>query len=200
MTRRTSRKPAAPKETTWFCSTLDNCVGRHDNARVVNPIPGKLAHFTKAVSAMMRFRRLSPMFACLLLAIATTAWSQELRFRHHFIDQTLPQNDRLQGDYGLTALVDINHDGHLDFVLGGRQSGPERLYWYEFQAVDKWVRHEIGTGYQSDVGLAALDVDGDGWIDLVCSGVWYRNPGNPATRGNGNALSSRKTRPGRMTS
>ena len=37
----------------------------------------------------------------------------------------------------------------------------------------------MGTDYRSDVGLAALDVDGDGWVDLVCSGVWYRNPGKP---------------------
>lgn len=37
----------------------------------------------------------------------------------------------------------------------------------------------MGTNYLSDVGLAALDVDRDGWPDLVCSGVWYRNPGKP---------------------
>jgi hypothetical protein len=37
----------------------------------------------------------------------------------------------------------------------------------------------VGTNYLSDVGLAALDVDRDGWIDLVCSGVWYRNTGKP---------------------
>jgi hypothetical protein len=37
----------------------------------------------------------------------------------------------------------------------------------------------VGTDYRSDVGLAALAVDGDGWVDLVCSGVWYRNPGKP---------------------
>jgi hypothetical protein len=137
----------------------------------------------KAVSAMTHSNYLSLTFAYLSLTIATTAWSEEIRFRHHFIDKTLPQNDRLQGDYGLTALVDINRDGHLDFVVGGRQPGPERLYWFEFQAVDQWVRHEIGTGYQSDVGLAALDVDGDRWIDLVCSGVWYRNPGNSRDKG-----------------
>ena len=83
------------------------------------------------------------------------------------------------GDYGLTALVDIDKDGDLDFVLGGRGAPPARLYWFEFQGPDKWVRHIVGTNFESDVGLAAMDVDGDGWLDLVCSGVWFRNPGKP---------------------
>ncbi|MCY7349533.1 MAG: VCBS repeat-containing protein [Cytophagaceae bacterium] len=76
-------------------------------------------------------------------------------------------------------MVDPDRDGKLDFVLGGRRPEPQRLYWYQFVAADCWIRHEVGTGYQSDVGLAALDVDGDGWVDLVCSGVWYRNTGKP---------------------
>ncbi len=120
-----------------------------------------------------------PRYISLLLLLAVSAPAQEARFKHHFIDQTLPQNARGQGDYGLTALVDIDKDGHLDFVCGGRQPAPDRLYWYEYQSADKWVRHDVGVGYQSDVGIAAIDIDGDGWVDLVCSGVWFRNPGNP---------------------
>lgn len=96
-----------------------------------------------------------------------------------FIDRTLPVTNEGVGDYGLTALVDIDRDGDLDFVLGGRPSPPSRLYWYEFQTPQRWIRHEVGNDYLSDVGLAALDVDRDGWTDLVCSGVWFRNPGKP---------------------
>lgn len=104
------------------------------------------------------------------------SWPQ---FRHHFISLDLPLGNNGTGDYGLTALVDLNRDGHPDFVLGGRGARPERLYWFEYRAPDDWVRHEVGRDYQSDVGLAALDVDDDGWPDLVCSGVWFRNPGPP---------------------
>jgi hypothetical protein len=102
---------------------------------------------------------------------------------HHFIDRALPVRDNLVGDYGLTALVDLDRDGDLDFVLGGRAFQPSQLYWFEFRGPDQWVRHLVGTHYESDVGLAALDVDEDGWPDLVCSGVWYRNPGDPREQG-----------------
>ena len=103
----------------------------------------------------------------------------ELAFKHHFIDLTLPMNDQGYGDYGMTALVDIDKDGKLDFVLGGRTPAPSRLYWYQYLSANNWVRHEVGTDYMSDVALSAIDIDGDGWLDLVCSGVWYRNTGNP---------------------
>jgi len=122
---------------------------------------------------------------CKLVLVVATAWlgqeviGAEFGFRHHFIDRTLPVADKLVGDYGLTALVDLDRDGDLDFVLGGRPFSPSQLYWFEFQGADRWVRHLVGTNYLSDVGLAALDVDRDGWPDLVCSGVWYRNPGKP---------------------
>src|SRR5436190_5208130 len=108
--------------------------------------------------------------------------ASSIQFRHHVIDESLPVSVKGVGDYGLTALVDVNRDGHLDFVLGGKPSQPSQLYWYEFKKPGEWHRHVVGTNYESDVGLAALDVDGDGWMDLVCSGVWYRNGGQAANQ------------------
>ncbi len=48
----------------------------------------------------------------------------DLRFRHHYVNRELPVNARGDGDYGLTALVDIDSDGHPGFVLGGRANQP----------------------------------------------------------------------------
>src|SRR5436190_24071390 len=82
----------------------------------------------------------------------------DFQFRHHFISRDLPVRDKSVGDYGLTALVDVDRDGDLDFVLGGRPFKPSQLYWFEFQAPDRWIQHLAGTNYLSDVGLAPLDV------------------------------------------
>jgi hypothetical protein len=117
----------------------------------------------------------------LLLGVLTMirANGADFGFKHHFISRDLPITDKGVGDYGLTALVDLDRDGDLDFVLGGRPEKPSVLYWFEFQKPDRWVQHIVGTNSLSDVGLAAADVDGDGWTDLICSGVWYRNTGKP---------------------
>jgi hypothetical protein len=107
------------------------------------------------------------------LLIAAHAAGGELRFQHHFIDRDLPGDS-----YGQTCLVDLDQDGDLDFITGGKDLA-KTVYWFEFQGADKWVRHVIGTNHPSDVGGTALDVDGDGWLDHVTGGVWFRNGGRP---------------------
>lgn len=133
----------------------------------LSPLPGRAAVAVLAAGAAV------------FLPGAESARAGEIKFQYHSLDRTLPSTKDGLGDYGLTALVDLNKDGRPDFVLGGRQPKPERLYWYENKGKDDWQRHEAGQGYQSDVGLTVLDVDGDSWPDLVCSGVWFRNPGQP---------------------
>jgi hypothetical protein len=99
----------------------------------------------------------------------------EFRFQHHYIDRDLPGDS-----YGQTCLVDLDKDGDLDFITGGKDQ-QKTVYWFEFQSADKWVRHALGTNQPSDVGGMAIDIDGDGWIDHVAGGVWYRNTGKPRT-------------------
>jgi len=53
------------------------------------------------------------------------------------------------------------------------------IWWFQYKGPDEWVRHKIGSGAGTEVGGAAFDVDGDGWIDQVSGSTWYRNPGNP---------------------
>ena len=103
-------------------------------------------------------------------------------FRRHEVHLGLPVPGGV-GDYGQTALADLDGDGDLDFVLGRKGGGDANtVYWFEYRGPGDWAEHVVGHDSRSDVGLAALDVDRDGRVDLVCSGVWYRNPGDPRTR------------------
>jgi hypothetical protein len=98
----------------------------------------------------------------------------EMRFAHHFGDRDLRGRN-----LGQTDLADLDRDGDLDFITGEQN---RRLFWYEYQDPDKWVRHDLGSDSPSDVGGAALDVNGDGWTDFVAGGAWYENPHKPRDR------------------
>lgn len=95
-------------------------------------------------------------------------------FTHHYAYRDLGPGR----SWGQTALADIDHDGDLDFITGLRNGN---VYWFEYQGPGPWVRHLLGESSPSDVGGAAMDVNGDGWTDFVAGGVWYENTGNPRT-------------------
>ena len=50
-------------------------------------------------------------------------------------------------------------------------------YWYENNK-SSWQNHLLGTGDQEQLGAVALDIDRDGYTDLVMGRFWFRNPGN----------------------
>jgi hypothetical protein len=106
------------------------------------------------------------------LAAPESAESSKFRFRLHLVDTDLEGNG-----FGQTALADLDGDGRPEFVMGLR--GGE-LYVYKVHAPDRWTRHVVGADSPSDVGLTVLDVDGDGFPDLVAGGAWYRNSGSLA--------------------
>ena len=93
----------------------------------------------------------------------------KFKFKKHIIDTTLPD-----GAYAQTALADIDNDGNLEFIVG-RQYGD--IYYYKYRTPEKWDRYLLGKDSPSDVGAAVMDVDGDGWLDFVTGGAWYKNPG-----------------------
>ena len=84
-------------------------------------------------------------------------------------------------NFGQTSAVDIDKDGDIDFV-SGTQKGV--VSWFEnIDRGNKWETHTIGSGAKTDVAGVAMDVDGDGWIDQVSSGTWFRNPGKGKVTG-----------------
>ena len=94
-----------------------------------------------------------------------------IAFRHHFIDTNLPGSS-----WGQTAIADINKDGKPDFITGKSRG---QILLYIQHSKTNWQRILLGENSPSDVGAVVYDVDGDGWLDFITGGAWYKNPGKP---------------------
>jgi hypothetical protein len=101
------------------------------------------------------------------------------KFVKHNIDYTWSQAHN-------SVLADMRGDGHLDLVTGkrfmahnGNDNGerePLGVYWYEYrlnpQGAVEWIRHIVSYGGQmgAGTGIQAVDIDGDGDVDVIAGG------------------------------
>ncbi|MBS0210557.1 MAG: alpha/beta fold hydrolase [Planctomycetes bacterium] len=116
------------------------------------------------------FRSLVYVFSLTALAIPAHAFAaKRVRFREHVVDR--------QSTYSAGAVFDVNRDGKLDLVTGGR--------WYE---APSWQPRELRqvefiNGRFDDYTCAPFDVNGDGWTDFLIANYrsrklgWVENPG-----------------------
>lgn len=112
-----------------------------------------------------------------LLLFSSSPWQTSIGpalFRHHFIAQDLP-GDNPSG-YGVPSAADFDRDGDVDFTVCSRG---DQIYWFENQSGQTWRRHPVGPIDVGQLAGLALDLDGDGWMDILTGRYWYRNPQNP---------------------
>jgi FG-GAP-like repeat len=99
-------------------------------------------------------------------------------FQHHFIRSTMPTEDWFHS----VVLADFDRDGDLDYTLASaHKSGrlDDNFFWYEYRGPDDWAQHLIGSMAETQQAAALLDVDGDGWMDVISGNHWYRNSHDP---------------------
>lgn len=97
-------------------------------------------------------------------------------FDHHTISTDFTEN--LEGNrYGTPAMADFDKDGDLDF---GMSTAGKEVYWFENQGNYNWEVHKIGNIPTLQLGGEAIDIDHDGWQDMVMGGYWFRNSKDPA--------------------
>jgi len=103
---------------------------------------------------------------------AATPIDEKFPFTQHWVGRFSDNPSAV----GITGMADFDNDGDLDFASGQR-GGP--MQWWEYCAPDHWVQHDVGDGHNSPGGGNAVDVDSDGWVDLIAGDSWYKNPATP---------------------
>ncbi len=98
-------------------------------------------------------------------------------FRHHYITTDIHQTKPSSCCYGTPVLADFDKDGDLDYAFSTRGEG---LYWFENKGSNNWQQRVAAQTGLSQLGAAGMDVDRDGWPDIVVGGLWFRNPRTPS--------------------
>ncbi len=118
-----------------------------------------------------------PLSANITFAVSSVDKETEfMKWKHFTITPSLPGSAWGTGGIGV---ADFNGDGKPDVAVSRRET--QTAYWFERKDDATWARHTIATSenLKRTLGTATLDMDMDGYIDVVFWGIWFKNPGKP---------------------
>ncbi len=113
------------------------------------------------------------------LIICTKAFSQEVTFNTHIID------DNFDGPAGI-FISDINNDGNQDIISAAVDANT--IAWWENQPIDSiaWQKHIVDSNFIGAIYVSTADVDGDSYSDILGAAYqgheiawWHNDGGNP---------------------
>lgn len=105
---------------------------------------------------------------CIAQTVSYPSWT------HFSIDPILPGSGWGTGG---AVLSDFDLDGDPDVAISRRDS--KEAYWYERMNDSVWIPHIMGQSdnLERSLGSIAIDINHDGWLDVLNNGVWFQNPG-----------------------
>jgi len=101
--------------------------------------------------------------------------------------QFTPHTVRWVPDPRSVFAIDVDGDGDMDLLSasgGGGLPGGNEIAWYENDGIENFTFRLIATSAEGGESVFAIDVDGDGDIDVLSASVfdnkiaWYENDGN----------------------
>jgi hypothetical protein len=113
------------------------------------------------------------LLAGLFSAFAANGQIDSTAFKHHVIASPLP-GPQEYGTSGFT-LADYDRDGDFDITIS-RRADSARVYWYEYRT-GRWIMHFLGKADEYQLGAVSVDVNTDGFPDLVMGRYWFENTG-----------------------
>ncbi|HEY7288839.1 MAG TPA: VCBS repeat-containing protein [Vicinamibacterales bacterium] len=93
-----------------------------------------------------------------------------------------PVDDAITDGHAIVAL-DIDNDGRSEFVVGQRGGARSLMLYTASKDGASWSKRVLDEGGMAGAGCAAVDLNGDRRVDVVCIGTatanlkWYENMG-----------------------
>ena len=112
--------------------------------------------------------------ACVVIT-GVSVMAEPPRFKVHEIEGNSPL---VRDSVMMVTLSDLDRDGDLDWTVGTCWPKPlekRSMYWYEYRGPSDWARHKMGQDADQYGGACSVDLNADGYPDIVTANIWIND-------------------------